>query len=207
MKNKIMVINIVLIVCIAVGIFFTIKYDVIRKIENAMSRQVVQNKSDSNKEAEQEDLIYETSLDKDGNEVVIKMRKIIVLDEEGNEVEFWEDTAEHKIISDYMYKGVVEKIEGNKIYFTVDMKVKDGTEHIFENVKDYQIIFDIDSYNLESDPYVEYSAGDFLCFDGKDFFSAGELKFLVGKYLRVQDVMFEDIHVGKRYRELCFYLK
>ncbi|PIU28632.1 MAG: hypothetical protein COT09_04365, partial [Candidatus Hydromicrobium americanum] len=142
-----------------------------------------------------------------------EMKKTIVFDEEGNEVEIWGDTAVPIRIHDNYYKGEIEKIEDNKIYFIVDKKEKEETKFVYEDVEDYQVVFDINTYNFESDPglryycdSLEFSNGDF--WNGvEDFYSASELEFLLGKYLRVQDTIFEDYYTGDRYKALIFYLK
>lgn len=140
MKKR-MVINIILIAFIVVGIFFIVRYDVIGKLYDVISCQVAQNKSELENSDVQGELIYETVLDDEGNEIIIEMEKIVVEDEEGNEVDMYVDTSEPTVIYDHIYKGKITKIQDNKIYFNVDQEVKEGTDHIFENVKDFQIVF------------------------------------------------------------------
>jgi len=206
-NNKRKIINISLVVLILVGVFFIVKFDVIGKIEGVMNKQVEKNNVISDDEQDHDELKYETFLDENGNEIVIEMEKVIVKDEDGNEVEMWVDTAEPEIIYDYMYKGTIVKIKDNKIYFMVDKESKNGS-YFCEDVEDYEIVFDINTYNLESDPYdTSYSVYDFLSFDYERFYSAGELEFLVGRYLRVQDSVFEDSHTGEIYKGLDFYLQ
>jgi len=150
-KRKI--INIVLIIIIVIGIFLVIKFDLVGKIESKIQQQKV--KKEASAKTDESELIKETFIDKDGNEVVVEMIKIVVKDEEtGEEVVMYEDTAEPKIIHDHLYKGTVEKIEDNKVYFTVDKESKDGS-YFCEDVKDYQIIFDLGSLKgkINSIPY------------------------------------------------------
>lgn len=203
--NKRKIINIVLIVCTIIGIFFLIKYDVMGRLYDIIEFQAAQNKSDQVNGDALEEIIYETVLDEDGNEFVIEMEKITVEDEDGNEVEMYVDTAEPIIVYDHMYKGKITKIEDNKIYFTVDLEVKEGTEHSFENVKDYEIIFDIDSYNLEFDTSSEYSVNDSLVYNYEIFYKAEDLQDIVGKYLRVTDTGLEDNYTGEKYKSLTFF--
>ena len=106
-----------------------------------------------------------------------------------------------------MYKGEITKIEDNKIYFSVDIEVKEMTDHSFESVKDYEIIFDIDTYNLEFDPNSEYSVNDSLVYDYECFYKADDLQDIVGKYLRVTDTVLEDNYTGKKYKSLTFFDK
>ena len=206
MRKKRIIITIVVVLCVLVGSFFIIKFGIVGKIYDAINKPVVQSQSD---EDAQENFIYETFLDKDGNEVVVEMEKTIGVDVDGNEVEFYVDTAGPIIIYDYMYKGEIEKIEDNKIYFMVDREMKEESllYRKYKNVEDYQLVFDIDTYDLKSDPHVGYSVKDFLIFDDEHFYSASELEFLVGEYLRVCDIMGEDSHTGERCKNLVFYLQ
>ena len=196
MRKKRIIIPAVVVLCVLVGVFFVMKFDVIGKIYNFIQ--------DRTKEEVPEELKYETFLDKDGNEYVVEMRKIIVTNlETGEEVEMWEDTSEPKIIYDNYYKGKIEKIEDNKIYFNVDKEDKSGGGFSYKDVEDYKVVFDIDTYDLESDPHSSDYC-DSLNFDHEDFYSAKELEFLVGKDLRVQESMFEDYYTKDRYKMLFF---
>ena len=163
-NNKRKIINISLVVLILAGVFFIVKFDVIGKIEGAINKQVEKNNVLSDDEQDQDELKYEAFLDEDGNEIVIEMGKVVGKDEKGNKIEFWVDTAESEIIYDYMYKGTIVKIKDNKIYFMVDKESKNGS-YFCEDVEDYEIVFDINTYDLESDPYVGYYVKDFLGFD------------------------------------------
>ena len=204
-KRKI--INIVLVVCIIVGLFFLIKYDVMGRLYDIINLQVAQNKSSPVDDDARDEIIYETVVDEDGNEFVIEMERIVVVDEDGNKVEMYVDKTEPIIIYDYMYKGRIGKIKDNIIYFTVDLEVKEGTDHSFKNVKDYEIIFDIDTYNLEFDPNSEYSVNDSLVYDYESFNKADELQDIVGKYLRATDTALEDNYTGEKYKSLTFFDK
>ena len=66
MKKR-MIVNIVIVTCAIAGIFFIVKYDVMGRLYNVISRQVAQNKSQSEKNNAQGELIYVTVLNKDGN--------------------------------------------------------------------------------------------------------------------------------------------
>lgn len=203
--NKRKIINITLIACTVIGIFFLMKYDVMGRLYDIIELQVAQNKSNQAIDNTQGEIIYETMVDKDGNEFVIEMEKVIGEDEDGNKVEMYVDTAEAIIIYDYMYKGKITKIKNNKIYFTVNMRQKEGTSHSFKDVKDYELIYDIDSYNLELDTSSGYSVTDSLVYDYQSFYKADDLQIIVGKYLRVTDTAFEDNYTGEGYKALIFY--
>ena len=213
MRKKRIIITIVVVICVLVGVFFIMRFGVLGRIYDAINKLVVQNKAESEEEASQEELKYVTEYDKDGNEYVIKYRKQIVKDEEGNEFEMWEDTAEPKIIYDNFYKGKIEKIEDNKIYFTVDKEDKSGCGFSFKDVEDYEIVFDIDTYDFEEDPHSHYWC-DSIIVNPKDplenskfLYSAVELEFLVGESVMVQDAMREDYYTGDKYKDLVFYLQ
>ena len=105
------------------------------------------------------------------------------------------------IICDNEYLGRIKKIEDNKVYFMVDKEEKKGSHFIFEDVEDYQVIFDIDTHDsliVESVYFWNACAWEF-------FYSAGELEFLVGKYLKLNKFMVdENSPTGKRYKVLRF---
>jgi len=212
-KRKI--INIVLVACVVIGIFFVIKFDLVGKIENIIYQQKIKNEisNEANeKYPDEPELITETFIDKDGNEVVVEMRKIVVKDEDtGKEILMYEDTAEPKVIYIRAYKGKIEQIEDSRIYFIVDKKFKKPgfgsgtTSYNFEDVGDYQIIFDLGSYNLEVDTSVGYFVCDHLNLDFKDLNSIEDLEKVVGKYIRVQDSKYRDYYTGEDYKVLSFF--
>jgi hypothetical protein len=212
MRKKRIIITIVVVLCVLAFGFFVMRFGVVGRIYNAINKLVVENKAESEKEEGPEELKYETLHDKDGNEIVVEMRKIIVFDEEGNEVVMWEDTAEGITIYDNEYLGRIEKIEDNKIYFMVDKEIEFNEiepgiwKLSVKNLEDYQIIFDIDTYDFEFDPSVEYDVCDSLTFDLKPYYSAYELEFLVGEYLEVHDSMSEDYYTGEIHKSLYLQL-
>ena len=110
MKNKSIMI-IVILICISIGVFFVIKFDLISKIENKIYLQTVKNDilTEANKKyADEPELITETFTDKDGKEIVVKMKKIVVKDENtGQEVLMYEDIAEPEIVDVKSYKGKI----------------------------------------------------------------------------------------------------
>ena len=133
-----------------------------------------------------------------------------------------------KIYYENRYKGQVEKIEDNKIYFMVDEKGKDIGEKwplvSFKDVEDYEVVFDIDSYTLEYDPLAKdyiaskdtegnlkfdrvYYEGDYLSCDFKNYYSAEELEFLIGKYLTASESMWEYYDRGYTNKYLSFSVK
>ena len=213
MRQKRIIIIVVagIVIVLLAGLFFLVKYNVLGGIDDAISRYFVQSQSD---EEAPEELKYETEHDKDGNEYVVEYRKQIVTNlETGEEVEMWEDTADPKKIYDNYYKGKIEKIEDNKIYFTVDKEDKSGGGFSFKDDEDYEIVFDINTYDFEDEPSSHYWCDSIIVIpkdpleSGKFLYSAGELEFLVGESVMVQDAMREDYYTGDIYKDLDFYLK
>lgn len=212
-KRKI--INIVLVTCIAIGIFFVIKFDLISKIENKIYLQKIKNEiltKANEKYSDKPESITETFKDKDGNEVMVEMRKIVVKDENtGQEVLMYEDIAEPKIIYVKTYKGKIESIEGNRIYIIVDKEFKkpkfgiSTSSYSFEDVGNYKIIFDLGSYNLDFDASVGYFVCDHLNLNFKSLDSIEDLEKVVGKYIRVQDSKYRDYYTGDDYKVLSFF--
>jgi len=75
----------------------------------------------------------------------------------------------------------------------------------FEDVKDYQIIYDLESYDLDYDDNVEYFVCDHLNLDFKDLENIMDLEKIIGKYIRLQDSKFRDYYTGKEYKVLSFF--
>jgi acyl-coenzyme A synthetase/AMP-(fatty) acid ligase len=82
MKKKSIII-IVIVACISIGIIFVIKYDLVRKIENKIYLQKIKNEiltEDNEKYTDEPELVTETFADEDGNEIVVKMKNIVIKD-------------------------------------------------------------------------------------------------------------------------------
>jgi len=210
-KRKIIILFIVIFTII--GIFFVIKFDLVSKIENKIYLQKNKNATlneANEKYSDEPELITEIFTDKDGNKIVVKMRKVVVRDENtGQEVLMYEDIAEHKILDVKSYKGKIETIKENKIFFIVDKECKKSkfgaNNYNFEDIKDYQIICDLESYNLDFDESVGYFVCDHLNLDFKDLYSVEDLEKIVGKYVRLQDSKFKDYYTGEEYKVLSFF--
>jgi len=124
-----------------------------------------------------------------------------------HEKEVVEATDEPIIIENKMYKGEITKIEDNKIYFMVDEEGNIADEFMVEDVEDYEVVFDIDTLDLEVDSSDPYPLIDYLSF-GKDLlYSAADLVDMIGKSLRVQNILIEDYYTGEEYRSIVFYLE
>lgn len=205
MRKKKILISIVVgfVFVLLAGLFFLVKYDVVGKLYD-VTFGYSQEKEDVEAMG---DIIHETILDKDGNEIVIEMKKVVVEDEYGNKVEMYVDTAEPIIIEDKIYKGEITKIEDNKIYFMVDKEVNIADEFMVEDVEDYEIIIDVDTLDLEADSSNPYPLIDYLSFGQDLFYSAGDLVDMIGESLRVQNILIGDYYTGEEYRSIVFYLE
>jgi len=200
------IINIIILVVFITGVFFIVKFDAMGKLYERMKQQATQNKT-TKKENTKREFIYETILDNDGKEIVLKLEKLIGEDENGNKVVVYSDTNnEGIVIYQNGYKGKITGIEDNKIYFEVDLELIEGTSAGYVNVKNYELVFDIDTYDLESNKNVGYSVNDDLTYDYKMYFSAGGLRVFIGKNVRLQDVCFKDSHIDEEYKSLVFYI-
>jgi len=203
-KKRIIIIVVVgSVLVLLAGLFFLVKYDVMGKLYD-----VTFGHSQEEEDVEaMGDIIHETILDKDGNEIVIEMKKVVVEDEYGNKVEMYVDTAEPIIIEDKMYKGEITKIEDNKIYFMVDKEVNIADEFMVGDVEDYEIVIDVDTLDLEVDSSDPYPLIDYLSFGQDLLYSAADLVDMIGKSLRVQNILIKDNHTGEEYRSIVFWLE
>ena len=182
-KRKIITIIVVGIVLVLLaGLFFIVKYDVMGKLFDSTGEQ------------------------KGENTTAIDTEKIFLIDEEGNEVELVEEVGiEQNVIHDDRYEGTLVNIENNKLYFMVDKEVQEFP-YLSEDVEDYQVVFDINTFNFKEESY--YDALEYLgSGDEKDcyrFYSAGELEFLVGEYLSAYYFVIEDPDTKAIYKGLSF---
>lgn len=210
MKNRTITI-IFTVMCIAAGILCIVKFDLISKIENKIYLQKIKNETlaEANaKYTDEPELINETFIDKDGNEIIVKMRKIVVKDEStGQEVLMYEDIQEPEIEDINSYKGKIKTITENKIFFIVDKEFNKSKfeSDSFEDVKDYKIIYDLKNYNLYFDENDEYFVCDHINLDFKDLDSIMDLKKIIGKYVRLQDSRFRDYYTDEEYKVLSFF--
>ncbi|MBE3092377.1 MAG: hypothetical protein IMZ51_01765 [Chloroflexi bacterium] len=194
-KKKIITIVVVGIVFILlVGLFFLVKYDVMGKLYDVIDSQIAEDA---------------TSDVTPGRGEVIGGEKIFLIDEEGNEVELVEEVEiEMNVIHDNCYEGTLVNIENNKLFFMVDKEVQEDP-YTVEDVEDYQVIFDIDTFSFEvgsrsdsCDSLEFYGSGDEK--DWYRFYSAGELEFLVGEYLSVHYSVTEDPYTKAIYKVITF---
>jgi len=176
------------------GLFFLVKYDVMGKLYDVIDSQIAEDA---------------TSDVTPGRGEGIGGEKIFLIDEEGNEVELvGEVEIEVNVIHDNYYEGTLVNIENNKLFFMVDKEVQEDP-YAVEDVEDYQVIFDIDTFSFEVGSHSDYC--DSLDFYGSgdendcyQFSSAGELEFLVVKYLSVNYFVIEDPYTKAIHKGLLF---
>ena len=196
MKRKITII--VLAICIVIGVFSFMKFDVVVRINNAIAEM-------QNKWAPDEDLefagdryiVLDTIIDKDGNEVVVEKLYTVFPDPETGELVLDCDILPKDIYRND-YEGKIVKIEGSKIYFYVYREISSDTDNLYKDVKDYQRIFDFNDYKEKS---------DWIGFKSVGLDSTEELERYIGFNMRAEDIMFEDNYSKKRYKVLNFYLQ
>jgi hypothetical protein len=143
-KRKI--INISLVVCIVIGIFFTIKFDLVTKTEDKIYQQKIKSE------------ISLKANDKCFGEPISITEAFI--DEEGNEAELAEEAElELNLINSDRNEGTLVNIEYNKLYFMVNKEVRE-LPYLSEDVEDYEVVFDIGTFNFKEGSY--YDALEYL---------------------------------------------
>jgi len=204
MTYKILIILIVIIVIIAFSCFFFIKFDVCEKVQNLFID--VANRGN---------ITYENAVDKYGNEYLIEFSDVNVIDiSTGEKVVITEEINDAIIEKQIFYNGEIRDLKDNKIYFIVDKVGTSSTLSSFKDVEDYQVVFDLNTYDLESDPYSKARYWpDFITVQTEDplepsifIHDIEELEFLVGENVIVQDIIFSDYYTSQEYKELLFYL-
>jgi len=189
MRKKKTIISVVvgIVFVLLAGLFFLVKYDVMGKLYDVIDSKIAENVAPGSGEA-------------------IDDEKIFLTDEEGNEVELVDEVEiEVNVIHNNYYEGTLVNIENNKLFFMVDKEVQEDP-YAVEDVEDYQVIFDIDTFNFKEGSYYDaleyYGSGDEK--DCYRFYSAGELEFLVGKYLSVCYSVTEDPYTKAINKVLIF---
>jgi len=202
-RNKVIIAISVIFVVLASFSVLVFKFNLIDKFKT-FATVLLENSEKLEDLNNEPDKIYETLTDREGNEHLIEFEKVIVTDEEGNKVALYEDSSEHINIFYYKYFGTIEKIEDNKIYFLVDQESK-GSESFPVDVDDYVKIFDINTFDLEGDPLVQYSVEDNLSYDGDRLFSAEELNSYIGNYVNIHYSKWEDPKILEFYKSISIF--
>lgn len=204
-------VSIFLIISIVLLILTIIKFNYVEGIFNYVKDWINRNKNINKIENDIDDYpeyIYETFLDKDGNEVVIEMeRRTGTID--GEDVIFYENAAEAEVIYCHFYQGVINSVDDEKIIFLVDKECKnvdlDKSYYDYEDVEDYEIEFNFDDYKSGSSNESLNSNSIFI--NSNEIGNRVEVEKLVGKYIVVQDFQFKDILTKSTANSLNFYTR
>jgi len=204
-------VSIFLIISIVLLILTIIKFNYVEGIFNYVKDWINRNKNINKIENDIDDYpeyIYETFLDKDGNEVVIEMeRRTGTID--GEDVIFYENAAEAEVIYCHFYQGIINSVDDEKIIFLVDKECKnvdlDKSYYDYEDVEDYEIEFNFDDYKSGSSNESLNSNSIFI--NSNEIGNRVEVEKLVGKYIVVQDFQFKDILTKSTANSLNFYTR
>jgi len=204
-------VSIFLIISIVLLILTIIKFNYVEGIFNYVKDWINRNKNINKIEDDIDDYpeyIYETFLDKDGNEVVIEMeRRTGTID--GEDVIFYENTVEAEVVYCHFYQGVINSVDDEKIIFLVDKECKnvdlDKSYYDYEDVEDYEIEFDFDDYKPRSSNESLNSNSIFI--NSNEIGNRVEVEKLVGKNIVVQDFQFKDILTKSTANSLNFYTR
>jgi len=204
-------VSIFLIISIVLLILIIIKFNYVEGIFNYVKGWINRNKNSNKIEDDIDDYpeyIYETFLDKDGNEVVIEMeRRTGTID--GEDVIFYENAAEAEVIYCHFYQGVINSVDDEKIIFLVDKECKnvdlDKSYYNYKDVEDYEIEFNFDDYKSGSSNESLNSNSIFI--NSNEIGNRVEVEKLVGKYIVVQDFQFKDILTKSTANSLNFYTR
>ena len=204
-------INIFLIVSIILLILVAIKFNYLEKIIDYKNVWINRNKSDDKAENDVNDYpeyIYETFIDKDENEVVIEMeRKTGTIN--GEDIIFYEDTADPEVIYCHFYQGIVKSVDNEKIIFLVDKECKNAdlneSFYDYKDVVDYEIEFDFYDYNTQHDE--KFGIRDMITVNTVEIKDYTDLEKLTGKYLKIVDSEFRDNVTKILVKGLDFYIR
>ena len=204
-------VSIFLIISIVLLILTIIEFNYVEGIFNYVKDWINRNKKINKIEDDIDDYpeyIYETFLDKDGNEVVIEMeRRTGTID--GEDAIFYENTAEAEVVYCHFYQGVINSVDDEKIIFLVDKECKnvdlDKSYYDYEDVEDYEIEFNFDDYKSGSSNESLNSNSIFI--NSNEIGNRVEVEKLVGKYIVVQDFQFKDILTKSTANSLNFYTR
>ena len=204
-------VNVFLIVSIILLILVAIKFNYLEKIIEFKNVWINRNKSDDKAENDVNDYpeyIYETFIDKNGNEVVIEMKKKIGT-VNGEDIIFYENTADPEVIYCHFYQGIIKSVDGEKIIFLVDKECKNAdlneSFYDYKDVEDYEIEFDLSDYNTKHNE--EFGIRDMIAINTVEIKDYTDLEKLIGKYLKIVDSEFRDNVTKILVKGLDFYIR
>jgi len=201
-------INIFLIISIGLLILVVIKFNYLEKIFEYKNIWINRDKSDDKAENDYPEYIYESFVDRDGNEVVIEMEKKTGTIN-GEDVIFYEDTSDSQVIYCHFYQGTLKEIDDETIVFLVDKECKnadlDESFNEYKDVEDYEIKFYLSDYNLKS--LEAFITNCSIAINTNIVSNKQEIEKLIGKYMRIQNIKFRDIITKETIKNLDFYVK
>jgi len=201
-------VNIFLIISITILVIVAVKLNYLDKIFEYKSIWMSRDKSDDKTENDYPEYIYESFMDKDGNEVVIEMeRKTGTIN--GEDIVFYEDTNDSQVIYCHFYQGILKDVDSEKIIFLVDKECKNAdlssSFNDYKDVEDYEIRFFLSDYNLKSsDEFITHCS---IAINTNIVTNKKEIEKLIGKYMRIQNIEFKDIITKETIKNLDFYIR
>ena len=201
-------VNIFLIISIILLVLVAVKFNYFEKIFEYKNIWTNGDKNDDKSENDYPEYIYESFMDKDGNEVVIEMeRKTGTLN--GEDIIFYEDTNDSQIIYCHFYQGILKDVDTEKIIFLVDKECKNAdlssSFNDYKDVEDYEIKFFLSDYNTKHNK--EFGIRDMIAINTIEIKDYKDLEKLVGKYLKVIDNVFKDNTTKILVKGLDFFIK
>jgi hypothetical protein len=204
MRRKI--INIFLLVSIILLILVSVRIDLYEKLIKYAKRYNSQ-KQNTEEDTEYPDYIYENFVDGEGKEISVKMeKKTGTID--GKEVIFYEDTLGSEVIRYNFYKGTVKIVDSEKVVILVDEEClnahPDDSFYQYTEAEDYELVFYFKDYSINQN--VNSGPMDLIAINTNKINSFNDAEFLIGKYIRIQQVEFKDWMTKRNYKGLDFYL-
>lgn len=201
-------VNIFLIISIVLLILVAIKFNYFGKIFEYKNIWINRNDSVDKTENDYPEFIYESFVDKDGNEVVIEMEKKTGTIN-GEDIIFYEDTNESQVIYCHYYQGILKEVNDVKIVFLVDKECKnadlDETFNNYKDVENYEIKFYLSDYNTKHNE--EFGIRDMITINTIEIKDITYLQKFVGKNLKIIDIKFKDNVTKILVKELDFFIK